>query len=117
MLKFQAKDELGRPVKFGMNALSPSQDQHIIVVRQLDDYSGPSVTNAAEVIWKSLERFTSPGARCIEYYPQRDAMDEVFLQKDSDWVVTSVTWKPISPEDHSAILSLIEEDDKAHLEI
>lgn len=117
MHKFQIKDRLGRKVLFGLSVLEPERNKYLIVVRQLDNYTGPSVTNAAEEIWQSLERFTGPSSRFLEFYPEEESLDEVILHRSDDGSVESVSWVQLEDNERLAILNDIHRHDKKSKEV
>lgn len=116
MQKFQTRDWLGRKVCFGLSVLEPERNKFQVVVRQLDNYHGPSVTNAAENIWRSLERFTGPNCRLYEYYPQEETIHEVKLQRSDEGCVESVFWVPLPESEVRDLIEMITTNDKTFQE-
>lgn len=81
--------------------------ERVIVVTELDDNPGMSVTNAAEEVAFALERRLSVDVldgtyTLVEHYPPRaghpaDFDLVTFAGRGSDGVPYGVTWRPISP--------------------
>lgn len=107
MIKFRIKDELGREVSFRMACVDTPECRAMVVRPPEGDYSGPSITNAAEAIWKALDYFIHPDFVLLEYYPEQESVDEVVIQKNDDNTI-QVRWKPLSDEKRCFYIDAIE---------